>query len=205
MIKLFFEGGFLMYPLAICFLITLVIVIERSIFWFSQFLNKKSSNLDQILVLLQANKLSEVKQECTRSKYLINKIILKCIDAPPHILRQVAEIEVTKEFIRLKKFHHVLDTIVAVSTMIGILGTVIGIIISFQAMASAGMDDPKAVTGGIGQALITTATGLVIAIFAMVFQYFFNSKILKVSSQIEIYVTELEVLQAKEYEPDSSQ
>ena len=72
-------------------------------------------------------------------------------------------------------------------------------------MASAGMDDPKAVTGGIGQALITTATGLVIAIFAMVFQYFFNSKILKVSSQIEIYVTELEVLQAKEYEPDSSQ
>lgn len=197
MSKLFFEGGILMYPLGICFFITLIIVVERSFFWIRHSIYKKTSNLDHILLLLQSNKLSEVKKECEYSKYLINKIILNCIDSPPHILRQVAEIEVTKAFLRLKKFHHVLDTIVAVSPMIGILGTVIGIIISFQAMASAGMDDPKAVTGGIGQALITTASGLIIAIFAMIFQYFFNSKIIKVSSQIEIYVTELEILHDK--------
>ncbi len=70
-----------------------------------------------------------------------------------------------------------LDTMITVAPLLGILGTVIGIILSFDMLAVAGIENPQAVTGGIAQALITTATGLTIAILAVIPFNYFNVKV----------------------------
>ena len=70
----------------------------------------------------------------------------------------------------MRRFMGVLDTMITVAPLLGIFGTVLGIIASFEMLGSAGIDNPQAVTAGVAQALITTATGLGIAILS-VFPY----------------------------------
>ena len=102
-----------------------------------------------------------------------------------------------EEVSHMKRFMGVLETMITVAPLLGIFGTVIGIIISFEALGVTGIDDPVAVTRGIAQALITTASGLGIAIF-VVFPYnFFNSRIEKAITIIEKYATSLEIVYQK--------
>ena len=121
--------------------------------------------------------------------------------AKPLSITQILDL-LSKEYEKLKKGHIVLDTIISISPMIGILGTVIGIILSFQAMAMTGMDNPKEVTGGIGQALITTASGLIIAIIALLINNILNSKIVQITDELEIYISELEIYKNKVNSPN---
>ena len=201
--ELFDNGGLLMYPLAICLMISIIITIERSIFWIRNGYSKNISLLNQMLFFLKNNNEEEFLKSCKKSSYLINRLLLKLINVNSINYKSAAEIEITKEYSKLRRGHIILDTIISVSPMIGILGTVIGIILSFQAMSVTGMDDPKAVTGGIGQALITTASGLVIAIFTLLVYNFFNSKISSLTNEIEIFITELEIHKYSKNLPDS--
>ncbi|MFN3535221.1 MAG: MotA/TolQ/ExbB proton channel family protein, partial [Desulfatiglandales bacterium] len=79
----------------------------------------------------------------------------------------------------------------------GILGTVTGIINSFQILGQYGVDNPQIVTKGIGEALITTATGLIIATPSLVAYNYFNTKIQNAVIEIEKYATSLEVVYEK--------
>lgn len=193
MVKIFFQGGLLMYPLAICLTITFVITIERISFWKRLSHSKDKETLQNITKSLRENKYEAFLNNCKKSDYIINKILLKLSYSSKENFKQNVDIEITKEYENLKKGHLVLDTIIAISPMIGILGTVVGIILSFQAMAMTGMDNPKAVTGGIGQALITTATGLIIAIVALLISNIFNSKVNQLTDEFDIYISQLEI------------
>jgi biopolymer transport protein ExbB len=91
-----------------------------------------------------------------------------------------------------------------VAPLLGILGTVIGIILSFDMLAQEGIENPQAVTGGIAQALITTAAGLTIAILAVIPFNYFNAKVEQAVQIIEQYATSLEIVYEK-LSPGSSQ
>jgi biopolymer transport protein ExbB len=91
----------------------------------------------------------------------------------------------------------ILDTIITVSPLLGIFGTVIGIILSFEMLGSAGIEEPQAVTAGIAQALITTASGLGIAILSLFPYNYFNSRMEKATATIEKYATSLEIVYEK--------
>ncbi len=93
----------------------------------------------------------------------------------------------------MKRGLSVLDTIITLSPLLGILGTVAGIIISFDLLGAAGLEDPTAVTGGIAQALITTATGLAIAIVALLPYNTLTRKVEKVTRHLEQLITFYEV------------
>ena len=86
---------------------------------------------------------------------------------------------------------------ITVAPLLGIFGTVIGIIGSFEALGTAGIDQPQAVTAGIAQALITTAAGLGIAILSVFPYNYFNSKVEKAVLNIEKYATSLEIVYEK--------
>jgi len=103
----------------------------------------------------------------------------------------------TEELQRMGRFMGALDTMITVAPLLGILGTVIGIIDSFEVLGSAGIDDPRAVTGGIAQALITTAAGLAIAIFAVFPYNYFRSRLRRAAHVIEQYATSLEIVYEK--------
>ena len=102
----------------------------------------------------------------------------------------------------MKRYLSVLDTIITAAPLLGILGTVSGIIISFDLLGDAGIEDPKAVTGGIAQALITTATGLSIAIVTLLPYNALTRKVEKVTRHIEQLVTCYEVTVQKGMEKE---
>ena len=102
-----------------------------------------------------------------------------------------------EELRRMQRFMGVLDTMITVAPLLGIFGTVLGIIDSFQILGAAGIADPRAVTGGIAQALITTAFGLSIAILSVFPFNYFNSRVDKAAHLIEQYATSLEIVYEK--------
>jgi len=85
------------------------------------------------------------------------------------------------------RFLPVLNTVGNVSPLLGLLGTIMGMIIAFESIASSGTGDPRVVANGISQALITTATGLIIAIPAIVFYRYLGHKADAQRSSIEVY------------------
>lgn len=89
-------------------------------------------------------------------------------------------------------FMTVLDTMITVAPLLGIFGTVLGIISSFKMLGAGGIANPKLVTGGIAQALITTATGLGISIITVFPYNYFKSKIENAIHVMEKYATSLE-------------
>jgi len=94
----------------------------------------------------------------------------------------------------MRKNLSLLDTIITVSPLLGIFGTVIGIILSFEMLGSTGIEEPQAVTAGIAQALITTASGLGIAILSLFPFNYFNTRVEKAATVIEKYATSLEIV-----------
>ena len=194
---LFILGGPLMYPLLLCLVVSVVIIIERSLFWLN--LSKKR-NLKHVEILLQAlrqDDKAKIEKIVQGSDDVVVDIIHKVNRYPKDQLSFAMDLEVTRAFSSYKKYGNILDTIISISPLIGILGTVIGIIISFQNMAATGMEDPKAVTGGIGQALITTASGLGIAIFTLLAYNLFNARIEKITEETESNLSELEIIYAQ--------
>jgi len=85
------------------------------------------------------------------------------------------------------RFLPILNTVGNISPLLGLLGTITGMIIAFESIAQSGTGDPRVVAGGISQALITTATGLIIAVPAIIFYRYLGHKADKARSAVEIY------------------
>ena len=200
MIELFVLGGPLMYPLLICLVISVVIIMERSVFWALLSKDRNALHVDLFLKALKKGDSDSLSKIENSSKDAIIKVLSKVSQYDSDQLSFAMDMEVTKEFSQYKRYSNVLDTIIAIAPLIGILGTVLGIIVSFQNMAISGMDDPKAITGGIGQALITTASGLAIAIVSLLAYNYFNSKVESISEETESYLSELELIKNKSFQ-----
>jgi biopolymer transport protein ExbB len=102
------------------------------------------------------------------------------------------EVAAEAEIERMTRGLNILDTIITMAPLLGILGTVIGIINSFELLSHSGIQNPKAVTGGIAQALITTAAGLTVAILTLVPFNFFVAKVKKATKEINKAVVRFE-------------
>jgi biopolymer transport protein ExbB len=100
----------------------------------------------------------------------------------------------------LKKRLTILDTIITLAPLLGLLGTVIGMIGSFDIMSASGIGQPHAVTGGVAEALIATATGLLIAILTLVPYNYFSSRAEREIERMEYYASRLELLLARSEE-----
>jgi biopolymer transport protein ExbB len=112
-------------------------------------------------------------------------------------MTKAMEVAAIEEIVKMRRGMGVLDTMITVAPLLGILGTVIGIILSFDMLAIEGIENPHAVTGGIAQALITTATGLSIAILAVVPFNYFNVKVEHAIRIMEQSATSLEIVYEK--------
>jgi len=108
-------------------------------------------------------------------------------------LSQALEMGAEEEVKRMRKNLTILDTIITLAPLLGILGTVMGIIDSFHLLGAAGIESPRVVTEGIAQALITTATGLAIAIMTLIPYNYFLSRIERTAREIEKFANSLEL------------
>ena len=187
MFELFRAGGPLMWVILICSLVALTIIFER-------LLTLRKSHIvpanlrSQILELVKSKKLSPEKIEKIRNHSPMGVVYAAGLANAGHgrvAMREALE-ESGKHVVHdLGRYLNALGTIASVTPLIGLLGTVIGMIKVFTAITVSGVGDPTVLSGGISEALITTASGLAVGIPCLMFYRFFRNKITELTVLLE--------------------
>lgn len=179
------KGGVLMWPLLACSLITVAIVVERLIFWAGVYLGRNQSQINQIFEQTELGDFETAVAAGRKTRCMTCRILSAGLAHRNYGLIENLEAAAGAEIAAMKRGLSVLDTIITLAPLLGILGTVSGIIASFDLLGQAGIEDPKAVTGGIAQALITTAAGLTVAIITLLPYNALVRKVEKVTHYLE--------------------
>ena len=197
MYQLFQSGGPVMYPLLACSILVLTVIIERIIFWIRIRLQRNPSLVDEVLELCRSGDWEAVRIKTMGCKDYLIRILVGGILHREFSMVKAMEAAAADQIQEMQRYMRVLDTMITVAPLLGIFGTVTGIITSFEMLGAAGIDHPQAVTAGVAQALITTATGLGIAILSVFPYNYFNAQVEKAAKDIEKYATSLEIVYEK--------
>jgi biopolymer transport protein ExbB len=197
MLDFFLSGGPVMYPLLACSLIVTTVIIERCIFWIKTGMRRNRPLLDEVMELCRCGDWLAVREKTRGCKDYVVRILVSGILHREFSMLKAMESAAADEVQRMRRFMGVLDTMITVAPLLGIFGTVLGIITSFEMLGTAGIQDPKAVTAGVAQALITTAAGLAIAILSVFPYNYFNAKVELAAQDMEKYATSLEIVYEK--------
>ena len=167
-----------MYPLFLSSILAMAIVLER--FWS---LRRKRILIPQIIAVIDQIKTPEdfalARSVSEKFEGPFSRIVLICIDnrdLPLEELRAMVEDEGRQQVRSLNRGLPMLETIAGVAPLLGLLGTVLGMIKVFNVIQTLGVGQAKALSGGIAEALVTTATGLIIGIPALIFFNYFQSR-----------------------------
>lgn len=176
MFELIISGGWLMLPISLCSIAAMGIVIER--FWSLQRKKIIPPGLVPELWRLIKNKKLDMQtiHHIKRSSPLGEMLISGLVNH--HFGREMMKHSIEETGRRvvhdLERFLNSLGTIASITPLLGLLGTVVGMIKIFTAITIHGVDDPSILAGGISEALITTAAGLTIAIPSLIFHRYFE-------------------------------
>jgi biopolymer transport protein ExbB len=179
MIDMVIKGGPIMAPILLCSVIALAIVVERCL---SLRRNRilRYEILQRIEELLRDRKIPEATTLCKRYPSSMTRILLAAIlnhDKTRQDIKEIIEDAGRHEIPVLERYLPVLGTIASIAVLLGLLGTILGMIRTFNAIAALGYGHPEALAGGISEALIATAAGLAVAIPTLVLYNFFTSKV----------------------------
>ncbi len=139
MIDLFFHGGPVMYPLLACSILVLTVVIERLFFWASVDLTRNRQLIEDVLELCRQGDWEAVRARVSGSKDFIVRVLVSGILHREFSMTKAMEATAAEEIRNMRRYMGVLDTMITVAPLLGIFGTVIGIISSFEALGSAGI------------------------------------------------------------------
>ncbi len=192
--QIILNGGPVMWPLVLCSLIVFTVILERCFFWLVLERHRNRKLMDQILTLAQSGNWNDIKEVTKKTNDHVIRILVVGILHRDYDMVTAMEAETQMLMRRMHRLMPVLDTMITVAPLLGILGTVIGIIHSFNMLGTEGIADPKLVTSGIAQALLTTAGGLIISIVALIPYNYFNTRIDNSIHTIEKYATSLEAV-----------
>ncbi|MDD7290761.1 MAG: MotA/TolQ/ExbB proton channel family protein [Veillonella caviae] len=192
---LFLQGGLVMWPLLICSIIAITILIERV-----RMYNAAKSNMDtlkaKVAEFVPQGKWKELRQVCEEDGGVAAELVETAASQPHDVDKQTQALQGAAGAIaaRLRAHLNYLETIVTLAPLLGLLGTVTGMIGSFSVL-SVSDGEPFAITGGVGEALIATATGLCVAIIALVIHAYLVQREDSLVSEMEevgaVYMTAL--------------
>jgi biopolymer transport protein ExbB len=197
MIALFHSGGPVMYPLLACSFIVMTVIIERTIFWIKTGWRRNQDLVDAVLELCREGDWEAVRRKTTGCRDYVVQILISGILHREFSMLKAMESAAADEVQRMRRYMNVLDTMITVAPLLGIFGTVTGIITSFEMLGTTGIAHPETVTAGVAEALITTATGLGIAIFSVFPYNYFNMRVERATLEMERYATSLEIVYEK--------
>ncbi len=190
------AGGWLMTPLILCSIIACAIIIERSL----------RLRMDKIVPRqlvntyarqIQNKQLNAAQLEQLRHSSVLGDVLATGIQSASRgqaYTEQQLQISANEQIHQLEKNLNFLGTIGSIAPLLGLLGTVIGIIEAFLAVNAGGVTDPAMLASGISQALITTAAGMVVAIPALIAYRYFQRKVLDITIAIELQANQLLIL-----------
>lgn len=194
-----------MLPLIVFSMIAMALVIERLIFWIRLNRNQQQIVKHTLKLYRRDNAYDALGYVQEQAKYPIARIFLAALsleEPTPDEFRLALESEAQAELPTLKRFTTVFDTIISISPLLGLLGTVLGLINSFSSLnlGNIGSSETAGVTGGISTALISTAAGLIVAISTLIFANTFRSLYQRQLAFIQEYGGQLELLYRHRYE-----
>jgi biopolymer transport protein ExbB len=203
--NIFVAGGVVMWPLLGFSVLALALIIERVRFWV-QINSRQSRIVREVLNLYRLENvvgtLDKLRQNTDLPIARIFLAALELEEATPEDFRLALETEAQAEIPLLKRFQNLFDTIISLAPLLGLLGTVLGLIASFASLniGDVGGTKTAGVTSGISEALVSTASGLVVAIFTLLFANTFRGLYQRQIAMIQEYGGQLELLYRRRYE-----
>jgi biopolymer transport protein ExbB len=189
------KGGPVMVPLLACSIIALAVVIERIIFWRRA---RSRGPVEELLRLVESQEFAKAIDLGGNLDLPVARVLTAGLAHRNPSLTKALEVAAQAEIPVLKKRLTILDTIITLAPLLGLLGTITGMISSFGIMSEAGLGQPHAVTGGVAEALIATAAGLLIAILTLIPYNYFSNRAEQELEEIEYYGSRLELLLAEQ-------
>ncbi|WP_297527042.1 MotA/TolQ/ExbB proton channel family protein [Thiohalobacter sp.] len=209
MFELIKAGGWLMVPILACSVIAVAIIGERM--WMLRVRRVIPRHLvAEVWKWVRDNQLDAVRLQTLRSGSPLGRILAAGLVNLHHdreIMKEAIEDTGRHVVLELERYLNTLGTIAAISPLLGLLGTVIGMIKVFTAITTQGVGDPGVLAGGISEALITTAAGLSVAIPALMFYRYFRGRVdMLVMRMEEEAMKMVEVFQGeREEDPDTEE
>ncbi|NET50346.1 MAG: MotA/TolQ/ExbB proton channel family protein, partial [Merismopedia sp. SIO2A8] len=187
-----------MIPLLLFSLLAIVLIVERLVFW-SRINRRQRRVVREILSSFQHDPDSTVPRLKQSADLPIIRIFLEALEIPqlsPNGFRLALESATQAELPLLRRFNTAFDIIISSSPLLGLLGTILGLIRSFSSLQLGDLNasNAAAVTGGISEALVSTAAGMTIAIFTLIFANLFRGFYRRQISLIQEYGGQLELL-----------
>ena len=173
------AGGWLMLPILLCSVIALAIVGER--FWSLQSKRINPATLvSQVWQWYKSDNLTDQNIEALANSSPLGRVLAAGLvnrHHPREIMKESIEDTGRQVVVELERYLNTLGTIASITPLLGLLGTVIGMIKVFAAITAHGVGNPSVLAGGISEALITTAAGLSVAIPSLIFYRYFRGKV----------------------------
>ncbi|WP_371379621.1 MotA/TolQ/ExbB proton channel family protein [Sporomusa aerivorans] len=189
MLQFLIKGGWAMVPLLICSLVSLTVIIERLYFFRKTAVNGLAEQIVGLVKNGQPGEAARLSKAAAAPLLNILGVGIEQAGSPVKAMEAAAIAEITL----MKRGLPVLDTIITLSPLLGLLGTIIGMISSFQVMTLGSLAQPHAITGGVAEALIATAAGITVAVSTLIPYNYFTARVEKETEVIEYYATRLEV------------
>jgi len=185
--EMFQKGGPVMWPILLTSIIAVAMILERALFWFRANRSNRWPWVEEVAGLLRAGDESALRAILARDRSIYASIVRTILATPVH---ESMAVEIAERYRRpMERWSVALSTIITAAPLLGILGTVTGIIRSFDLLGQTQrVADITSVASGIAQALITTAAGLVVALVTLFPHMAFRAQAEKCLSALEFLV-----------------
>lgn len=198
MLELFFKGGPIMWPILLLSIVALGVVIERVVFLVQEIRSRDRASVHHIFQLVEHGKLDEATKAADGSPDMVARVLISGLEHRSTSLSDAMLEGASAELDRYNRGLVALDTAVTLGPLLGLLGTVTGMMNAFSVVGGADLAGRQAaITGGIAECLIAVTFGLGVAIVAIIPLNYLNARMEKARRELESAMTRLELLVAK--------
>jgi biopolymer transport protein ExbB len=192
-VQFFLKGGPVMWPMLICSFVAVAVVGERTFWWLRESRRRDPKKMEQLLAAIENADLAAAIKIADGSQDPAIRMIYRGLNHVHASMEGALQLAAGIELQRAGRFLTVMDTLVTLAPLLGLLGTVTGLMQAFLSIGSAELS-VTAVTGGIGVALIATACGLGIAIFSLIPFNYFTGRVTRLQFELETAATNVQVM-----------
>ena len=197
--ELFVHGGIIMWPILLVSFVAVTAVVERVLFMVTESTRRQPAVVEQMLAKVEQGDADGAVKIGAPSKDYVARVLVYALTHREHSLTNAFTRAATPELNRFQRGIAVLDTCITISPLLGLLGTVTGMMSTFGALGEGDIGaNAGKITGGVGEALIATAAGLGIAIVGLLPYNVLNARVEEARHNITDAANALELTMKKE-------
>lgn len=194
MLQIFLKGGPVMWPLLLTSLVALTVVFERLYFILRESLRRNPESVSKIFAAVEHGDFPAALASGAESRDFVARVLTHALEHRDISYSNALLQASNRELQRFNSGISLLDTIVTLAPLEGLFGTVTGMIHAFGLLGASELGAPTAITGGIAEALIATAFGLLIAMISLLPFNYLNTRLEQARLEIETAAAQLEIL-----------